>query len=158
MSQWPKLSYSIIILCLLAAVISFSGCTDKVEDEPNQSEVQNIGKEDIVDKEWQWSQTIEVNPESQTDVTDPGKYTLIFSDDGTYSIKADCNSGSGSYTIEENRISIDPGPMTLAYCGEDSLDSKFLAYMGNVNFIAIKNDQLVLHLSESGDRMVFIEG
>ncbi|MCD4703481.1 MAG: META domain-containing protein, partial [Methanosarcinaceae archaeon] len=100
----------------------------------------------------------EVSPASQSVVPDPENYTLVFWPDGTYAIKADCNLGSGGYTLEGNDLTLAPGPITLAYCGPDSLDNQYLSLLSNVTSVSMNNDHLVLGIGDNGDRMLFAKG
>ena len=53
-------------------------------------------------------------------IENPDRYTVEFKADGTYGIRADCNSGGGTYTFENGELSLREGPLTLAACGPDS--------------------------------------
>jgi len=150
-----------MIFAVLTGTMLALGCTeadnenDIVETE-NEEEIA-ITLDEIINIEWQWSGLIETLPASQSVVPDPENYTITFSEDGTYSIKADCNRGSGSYTLEDNKMTIKPGPITLAYCGPDSLDSQYLSLLSNVTSISIEDEQMILDIGENGDRMLFIK-
>jgi heat shock protein HslJ len=91
-------------------------------------------------------------------VPDPENYTLAFFSDGTYSIKADCNSGSGNYTLEGNSLTFSPATITLIACESDSMDSEYLALLSDVQSAAFENGQLVLYSQNAGDRMFFNNG
>ncbi|WP_305064412.1 META domain-containing protein [Methanococcoides sp.] len=151
-----------IIFALLACTLIAVGCigtdneNDIVENEQNEENI--ISLDEIIDIEWQWSGLTETLPASQSVVPDPESYTLTLNSDETYSIKADCNLGSGSYTLEGNELTLASGPMTLAYCGPDSLDSQYLSLLSNVTTFSMENDQLVLGIGEDGDRMLFVKG
>jgi heat shock protein HslJ len=104
---------------------------------------------------WQWHR-FESSDGSTLIVPDPALYTLEFMEDGTYTIQADCNSGSGTYTVDSNSITIQPGPMTLVACGEDSLDGDFLSRLGDVvTFVFDDEENLVLNLMMDAGNMVF---
>ncbi len=53
---------------------------------------------------WQWTASTEKVPASQSVVPDPQNYTIEFKSDGTYAMKADCNSISGAYTTSGNSL------------------------------------------------------
>ncbi len=147
-----------IIACTLIAVgwIGTDNENDIVETEQDEETVVSI--DEIIDIEWQWSGLTETLPASQSVVPDPENYTLFLKSDEAYSIKADCNLGSGSYTLDGNELTLAPGPITLAYCGPDSLDSQYLSLLSNVTTVSMENDQLVLGIGENGDRMLFVKG
>ena len=156
-----KILTLLFICALVTATLLVSGCTEAVDDaeDMNNEEIESetISIDDITDVKWQWSGLIENEPASQSVVPDPENYTILFSKEGTYSIKADCNLGSGSYTLEGNDLTLAPGPITLAYCGPDSLDNQYLSLLSNVTTVSLDNDQLVLGIGENGDRMLFVE-
>ena len=151
-----------IIFALLACTLIAVGCigtdteNDIVENEQNEENI--ISLDEIIDIEWQWSGLTETLPASQSVVPDPENYTLAFKSDGAYSIKADCNLGSGGYTLDGNELTLAPGLITLAYCGPDSLDSQYLSLLSNVTTVSMENNQLVLGIGENGDRMLFVKG
>lgn len=157
-----KLLSIFIIFAVLTCTLLAVGCTetdngnDIVETEQDEETI--IAPEEIIDIEWQWSGLTETLPASQSVVPDPENYTITFNSDETYSIKADCNIGSGSYTLEGNTLTIAPGPITLAYCGPDSLDTQYLSLLSNVTTVTMDDDGLVLGTGESGDRMLFVKG
>jgi hypothetical protein len=64
-----------------------------------------------------------------TDIAQPERYQIQLEADGTILIQADCNTGSGIYSVNESSISIIPGPMTRAACPENSQDAAFLQYL-----------------------------
>ncbi|WP_406661677.1 META domain-containing protein [Methanolobus sp. ZRKC3] len=152
---------TVLFICVLAtATLLVSGCTEAVDDveDMNDEEIESevISIEDITEVKWQWSGLIENEPASQSVVPDPENYTILFSEDGTYSIKADCNLGSGSYTLEGNELTLGPGPMTLAACGPESLYDMYVTLIGNVNSVAMEDGNLVLYSGENMDKMMFI--
>ncbi|RME85784.1 MAG: META domain-containing protein [Caldilineae bacterium] len=104
---------------------------------------------------WQWQELHESEPASVSVPRDPEKYTLTFLEDGSVSIQADCNRAQATYSLEGNNLVLLPGPATLAFCGEDSLDTLFLQMLGKVVAYSIEDGRLVLHLADNGGRMVF---
>jgi heat shock protein HslJ len=90
---------------------------------------------------WQWA----VPPAQQS------SFTLTFNADGTTSAKADCNQVSGTYTTSgSNGLTIEPGAMTMAYCGEQSLDTLYVRALGATESYVVEGDQLTLTLSNGG--------
>jgi len=112
----------------------------------------------ITDTDWQWSEMFETEPASQSLVPHPENYTLRLSSDGSLSIKADCNMVGGSYSLDGSTLSIELGPSTLAFCGEESLDQLFLGFLSNVESYTIEDGQLVLELKDGAGQMTFNEG
>lgn len=90
---------------------------------------------------WQW-----VVPPDQS-----ASYTITFNADGTFNAKADCNQVSGSYqTSGSDGLTIEPGPSTLAYCGDGSLDSLFTAALAATTTYKVEGDQLTLNRDGGG--------
>lgn len=87
-------------------------------------------------------------------VADQARYTITFSDDGTFQAQADCNSVSGAYTTSGNSITITPGPSTLVACPADSYGDAFVAALGQAATYAVGGSVLTLTLS-SGDSLTF---
>jgi heat shock protein HslJ len=113
---------------------------------------------DITGIVWQWTALQETVPASQSVVPDPENYTISFNDDGTYALQADCNQGSGSYTLDGSSLTIEPGALTRAFCGEDSLDVIYLASLEKVSSYAIEDGQLQLKFADDGGKMDFNNG
>jgi heat shock protein HslJ len=117
--------------------------------------VRGAAEAEIIDITWQWTELIETDPASQSLVPDPENYTLVLRSDGTYQVGADCNVSSGGYTLAGDRLTLLPGPTTLAECGPDSLYHLFLTTLGNVESLSVEDGRLILHLSDNTGRMVF---
>lgn len=104
----------------------------------------------LVGKVWRWSRLAGPDP---LEVPRPGRYTLELLPEGRYALRADCNTGSGAYTLEGDRLELLPGPMTAAECGPESLSDRFLRLLGNVEGIAQDGDTLVLQLAGTAGAM-----
>jgi len=109
----------------------------------------------ITEIDWQWREMVETEPASQSLVLHPENYTLRLLSDGSLNIKADCNMVGGSYTLESGGLTLELGPTTLAYCGEESLDHLFLGFLSSVERYVVENGQLVLELKDGAGRMTF---
>lgn len=109
----------------------------------------------ITGAEWQW---IRLDGAETIQVNDPTRYTLLFLTDGTFQIRADCNRGSGTYSVSGSDLQITVGPLTRAICPEDSLELEFLDYLGQVVSYNLTGGQLFLNLGGGGGTMVFSTG
>lgn len=60
-------------------------------------------------------------------------YSMADETTGTMQFRADCNTGSMGFTLNQGGMIggylAQPGPMTLAFCGEESLDQVFLGVL-----------------------------
>ena len=108
---------------------------------------------------WQWLAFQDsASGEEGNDITvaDPAKYTLELLADGTYTIQADCNSGSGQYTLDGSSLTLEPGPITLAACDPDSHSNTYVSLLGDVaTFVFDGEGNLVLSLKADAGDMVF---
>lgn len=115
--------------------------------------------EDITGVEWQWQSATNEADGTVTTVANPTAYTVTFNDDGTVSGQADCNQFNGSYTQVDAELSIQLGPMTLAACGEASLDQQFLELLGRVAELGPEGPSgLTLYTTDQADRLQFSDG
>jgi heat shock protein HslJ len=114
---------------------------------------------EIVDTIWGWIELIETVSATQSVIPNPENYTLVFHTDGQLSVRADCNMVSGSYTIDGNRLTIQLGASTMAFCGENSLDQQYLTLLGNmVTGGTYDAGGLALESAGGAERMVFANG
>ena len=107
-----------------------------------------------LDTRWLWVSWLDTERGEQP-VDDPQQSTLAFSNDGTYRVKADCNLASGGFEIDGDRLTLLPGPTTLAMCAPESLSSEYLARLGAVVGWSIEGERLRLHLADGGGALIF---
>lgn len=98
---------------------------------------------------WQLTRIV---PPSATALTptDPSLNTLQFLPDGRVNVRADCNSGQGSYQIDGSNLTIEAVAMTLMQCGPDSIGSEFAASLDAVSSFAYEGEELVLTMADGG--------
>lgn len=97
----------------------------------------------VVGTTWSWRRLAADDP---VEVAHPERYTLRLEADGRYAVRADCNRAAGGYTLEEARLTLEPGPTTLAACGPESLSDRFLSLLGQVESLQLDGDRLTLRL------------
>ncbi len=103
---------------------------------------------------WQWH-ALQAGA-NQTVIDDPAPYTVVFRPNGTYAIRADCNTGTGTFTVNGSALNLAPGAITLAYCGEESKDQLFLASLMRATAYEIDDSgKLLLTLDEPGTTLLF---
>ena len=103
---------------------------------------------------WEWTQA--VTSLGTVDVVDPTRYTILFNDDGTANIKADCNSVLASYTTAGESMTLTMGPSTLVACPEDSQVDVFLAGLAVTGaYMFDGNDLLLRNVAADGGVMRF---
>ena len=87
---------------------------------------------------------------------DPAGYTLAFAADGTASIRADCNRGTGSWSSESpGQLQFGPIAATRAMCPPGSLSDKYLAQFEWVRSYTMKDGHLFLATMADGSIIEF---
>lgn len=125
----------------------------------DMEELEPISANNITNIEWRWTSFQDSDsPDNQITVTGPENYTLALFADGTYYIKADCNSGSGTYTLEGNSLTLDSPVTTLVECGPESMSGEYLSLLPTVEAATIEDGKLVLYPGVEGDKMFFVNG
>jgi len=107
---------------------------------------------------WLWTTLTQTDPASQSVIADPEFYNVVFKSGGELLYRADCNNGSGSYTLNGDQISISLGQATLVECGEASLSSQFIALLTSAATYSFESDALVLGLKDNAGTMGFVNG
>jgi heat shock protein HslJ len=105
---------------------------------------------------WKWEKFLESNDDT-LDVDDPERYTLEFMPDGVVRVRADCNSGSGSYTVNGNQLTIEIQALTMAMCPPGSLSDQYLKLLGDVVSYVPDGGKLALALKMDAGIMTFIK-
>ncbi len=142
LSRW--ISVFLIALVIVTAVpLLAQDATQEAAPEP-----------ELLGTGWRW-QAFEGSDGSVLDVPHPENYTLLLDADNFVGLRIDCNSGSASYTLEGQSLTITPGVSTLMACPEGSLDSQYLAYLSQVATYVIEDGLLYLNLQMDGGNMIF---
>jgi len=103
-----------------------------------------VHEDDLVGTTWELI-SIEAEAGAPITIEDSTRYTIYFIEEGRMVIGADCNTAMASYTLTDDGITVEPGPMTLAYCGDESNSDQFVLSVGAAATIAIDEiGQLVL--------------
>ncbi len=119
---------------LIETSSEFLGTVDpQTEDSP-----------DITGIMWKWQDL--VTPVEQILVDNPEKYTFELLEDGRISVTADCNSGSGDYELDGNKISINITSTTLALCEPGSQSDLFFRNLNEAAIYFVEEGLLYLDL------------
>ena len=109
---------------------------------------------------WEWQEfrdSAEGDEASDIRVPDTARYTLTLRSDDGADIRADCNRLSWTYTLEGSRLTFNTlGPSTLAHCGDESLDQRYLERLGNTATYVLVDGTLYLNLKVDAGNMVFV--
>lgn len=111
------------------------------------------GEVNLVGPTWQWLST--TTPTEVISVADPTRYTVVFNEDGTAGIVADCNSVGATYTVADSSLSITLGPSTMMACPPDSQANQFLAGLATSAVYFIENGNLFIDLVADSGTMQF---
>ena len=85
----------------------------------------------------------------------PERYTLVFQPGGTVNVVADCNRGSGPYTLNGSALSFGPIALTRMMCPPGSQDAAFLKGLQAVSGQLFRGNDLVLTLAVDSGSMRF---
>lgn len=114
---------------------------------------------ELVGTEWQWL-AFEDNADGDEghpiDVSEPTRFTLTLLPANHVSIRADCNWLRWTYTLQGSALTFNTlGPGTRAYCGDDSLDRRYLELLGNTATYVLADGKLYLNLKYDSGNLVF---
>ena len=122
----------------------------KVPPTPTVNPIQNII--------WKWSSVTQRSTGVQTNIPNPGDYTISFYPDSSLKGVADCNTFTGTYS-QSNGFKINIGASTTVFCGEGSLDQEYKRLLSEV--VAGGPDaggNLALETAGGEERLVFANG
>lgn len=105
---------------------------------------------------WKWMQTL-YNDDRKVMPADPQNFTVQFREDGTLTVKADCNQKGGTYSVtdEDNRISIVITHSTMAVCPEGSLEDEVVRGLSAASIYFVKDGGLYIDLQFDSGTMMF---
>ena len=96
-------------------------------------------------KEITWKlESIERTGSPVVPIPNPENYTLKLGNDGRLGVRADCNSCSGTYTLDGSTLKIGQMACTLVGCGLGSLDGTYAALLNGTSSIALTDGHLVI--------------
>ncbi|HQR09774.1 MAG TPA: META domain-containing protein [Casimicrobiaceae bacterium] len=101
----------------------------------------------LVGPEWQWQRT-HLGAAPQVVAASPGRYTLAFQAGGRVNVRADCNSGSGSYEVNGTQMKFGAIALTRMMCPQGSQDGEFLRSLAQVTGYTIAGGELLLTLAD----------
>jgi heat shock protein HslJ len=111
---------------------------------------------EITDTIWKWVQTL-YNDDRKAVPANPQNYTVEFREDGTISVKADCNMKGGIWSVsaEEKLLSIEITHSTMAACPEGSLEDEFVRGLSGAAIYFMKDGDLYIDLKYDSGTMRF---
>ncbi len=127
-------------------VLALAGCG-------NDGESANFD-EDVVDITWIWESLDDEQGDAVTP-PNPVDYGVLFDQDGSVAVQADCNRAAGTYEVDGESLTIVLGQTTLAECGPESLYDLYLALLADVVSFSVDEDGLALALADDDRTMRF---
>jgi D-alanyl-D-alanine carboxypeptidase len=124
--------------------------TEEILEVEAEADMLNLAA--LTEHPWQWLSF--TSPVEQIEVETPDRYRVLFNQDGTMAIVADCNNAAGEYTEDAGALTITTGPATLADCTPGSLTNPFLTYLGSAARYFFEGGNLYIDLSADGGTMV----
>lgn len=125
---------------------------EPVETAPAVSEAEEAP--DIVGAVWEWkSFTDPVN--GTVDIPDPEHYSMELRPSGLVLIRADCNRGGGSYTIDGSSITIEVESLTRSACPPGTLSEDFITSLNAAAIFFVQDGDLFIDLFADGGTMRF---
>jgi heat shock protein HslJ len=99
----------------------------------------------VVGATWEWVGF--VSPVEELTVDAASRYTVSFDGAGRMTVQADCNRGSGAYSVPDaGQVTLGPIGLTKMACPPGSLSDRFVGLLGRVNSWFVRDGQLFLEL------------
>jgi heat shock protein HslJ len=132
---------------LLAAFLFATAGTSMIAS----AQTPEAASDSLVGTTWELM-SMEVEAGSSVAIENSGSYTVYFIEEGQIVVTADCNTMLGTYTIDGDMITITGGPMTLAYCGDESHSDAFVLSLTSAAMISTNEiGELILTPGEGAD-------
>lgn len=120
---------SLLVLLLTAGAVACD------ENPLSPSEITNIT--------WKLETVARVGSALVT-VPNPEQFTIRLEDNNRTSVRADCNSCNGGYTLDGSSLTISQLACTLVACPTPGLDALYTTALQNVRSVDTDNEQLVM--------------
>ena len=148
------------VIAMALALLTAAGCARKQAPEPAarapaSPPAGTPAGNPLSGTRWQLVKIMSMDDSTYTP-DDPSQYTLELLADGTASVKADCNSATGSWKSESpSQLEFGTMAATMAQCPEGSLHDRYLAQFEWVRSYVIENDHLFLSTMADGSIIEF---
>jgi heat shock protein HslJ len=102
-----------------------------------------VGPSQIRNITWKL-ETVERPGTATITVPNPEQFTVRFEDNGNLSVRADCNSCGGSYTLDGASLSISAVACTRVACPVPGLDTIFTQALESIRSATVSGQQLTI--------------
>jgi heat shock protein HslJ len=155
-SPFPLIGLSAGAILTLGLLLAFAGLPGNSSSLGGGKAAPAAQATTLTGTMWEWEVT-EINDGTVITATDPSRYTVEFLDSGQMGIRADCNRGSGTYTMNGSQLQITPGAFTKIGCPPDTQDQVFLRDLAKVSGYVFIQGNLILQLPFDSGSMTFRE-
>jgi para-nitrobenzyl esterase len=84
----------------------------------------------------------------QRTIDTPDLYTIRFESGGRVAVRADCNRGTGTYTVSsDRRLTVNPFALTRAMCPPGSMSDRFAAQLSRATRYEVRGGDMYLTLA-----------
>jgi heat shock protein HslJ len=126
----------------LALILSVAACVQNVSGPSN---IQDASA--LVAGAWRLQSL--ARPDSTViTVSDPSRFTLEFLESGSrLALRADCNTGNGTYSESGRTLTVGPLAMTRAFCSTAPFDDEYVRVLGGESLFTATAGSLELSSS-----------
>lgn len=103
---------------------------------------------------WKWQRTA-YNNDTRVEPPDSARYTILLMPEGHLSVRLDCNTGGGRYTLAGSSLTLKLTHTTRAACPPDSLAQKFMKDLAAARIAFLRDGELYLDLLYDTGTMKF---
>jgi len=127
-----------ITLFVLSFVIMFTACERHIISPLPDTDLEEILNIQWALQSFRTDHQVVLPPEDQP-------YTITFETDSTFSGRADCNEIFGNYFAKADQsMRVKRIGTTYVYCGENSMDDRYLKALSSVNSFSVRESRLFL--------------
>ena len=108
----------------------------------------------LVGTSWLWTQTL-MSDGALTVPEQADAFQITFGEEGAFSTTTDCNTSTGSYSVDGNQITIQLGAMTMMACPDGTQEAAYLRDLGNVQSFLFADGNLMMELPFDSGGMSF---
>ncbi|WP_406644532.1 serine hydrolase [Aliisedimentitalea scapharcae] len=140
MVGWASSANNIMVIGVSAVSKALMN-TGVLPDPSAALEAELIGK--MTGSEWQLV-SIQSGDGDPLQPANPEDYTIAFDAAGSFAAQADCNRVLGDWSLENQKLTIEAGPTTLAACPPESLSETFIQWLFAAGGASIAEDGTLL--------------